>query len=87
MDGTNDQTITNIMKQSEFVHLLQQRAQEQKKEMDAVPFPKFFAFVIEWLSDHPWRFLIPLAFLISVALRGIIGHSYTEFVLWLFRSI
>jgi hypothetical protein len=75
------------MKQRDFVQLLQERAQEQKKAMNAVPFPKFFAFVIVWLSDHPWRFLIPLAFLISLLLRGIVGHTYTDFVLDIFRSI
>jgi hypothetical protein len=75
------------MKQSDFIQILQERAQEQKKEMDSVPFPKFFAFAISWLSDHPWRFLIPLAFLISLILRGVIGHDYTNFVLWIFRSI
>lgn len=75
------------MKQSDFVILLQKRAREQKKEMEAVPFPKIFSFVIEWLSDHPWRFLIPLAFLISLLLRGTIGIGYTNFVLWIFRSI
>jgi len=75
------------MKQRDFVQLLQKRAQEQKKAMDTVPFPKFFAFAIVWLSDHPWRFLIPLAFLLSLALRGIIGHAYTDFVLGIFKSI
>lgn len=75
------------MKERDFVQLLQKRAHEQKKALDAVPFPSVFAFVIEWLSDHPWRYLIPLAFLISLILRGIIGHEYTNFVLWIFRSI
>jgi hypothetical protein len=75
------------MKERDFIQLLQQRASTQKKELDAVPFPKFFGFVLIWLSDHPWRFLIPLAFLISLALRGIIGNEYTNFVLWIFRSI
>ena len=75
------------MQERDFVQLLQERAREQKKAMDQVPFPKFFAFAINWLSDHPWRYLIPLAFLISLALRGIIGHTYTNFVLSLFRAI
>lgn len=75
------------MQERDFVQLLQERARQQKKAMDAVPFPKFFAFVIGWLSDHPWRFLIPLAFLISLLLRGVIGHAYTDFVLLIFRSI
>jgi hypothetical protein len=75
------------MKQRDFVAILQERALAQRKAMDAVPFPKVFAFVIEWLSDHPWRFLIPLAFIISLALRGFIGHEYTNFVLRIFISL
>lgn len=75
------------MKEQDFIQLLQERARTQKKEMERIPFPKFFTFAITWLSDHPWRYLIPLAFLISLALRGIIGHEYTNFVLDLFRGI
>lgn len=75
------------MKERDFLLILQERARQQKKEMDAVPFPTFFRFVIEWLSNHPWRFLIPLAFLISLAFRGIIGSHYTDAVLLLFRSL
>lgn len=75
------------MKETDFLLVLQERAREQKKAMDAVPFPKFFRFIIEWLSDHPWRFLIPLAFLISLLLRGIIGSHYTDTVLLIFRSL
>jgi hypothetical protein len=75
------------MKQRDFVAILQERARAQKKAMDAIPFPRVFAFVIEWLSDHPWRFLIPLAFLISLLLRAIIGHAYTNVVLQIFRGL
>jgi len=75
------------MQERDFIQLLQERARAQKKELDAVPYPKFFSFVLVWLSDHPWRFLIPLAFLISLLLRGIIGHAYTNFVLGIFKSI
>ena len=75
------------MQEHDFIKLLQKRARQQKKEMEAVPFPKFFAFAIVWLSDHPWRFLIPLAFIISIILRGVIGHEYTNVVLAIFRGI
>jgi hypothetical protein len=75
------------MQERDFVQLLQERAREQKKAMDQVPFPKFYVFVIEWLSVHPWRYLIPLAFIISLILRGVCGHAYTDFVLGLFRTI
>lgn len=78
--------LSDTMKEREFVQLLQKRASEQKKELDAVPFPKLFGFVLVWLSDHPWRFLIPLAFIVSLILRGVIGQEYTNFILWIFRN-
>jgi hypothetical protein len=74
------------MNEPEFLLLLQEKAREQERAMKAVPFPKFFAFVAQWLSHHPWRYLIPLAFLITFLLRGILGSSYTDFILWLFRG-
>lgn len=73
------------MNERDFLLQLQKRAREQKQTMEAVPFPKFFSFVVEWLSVHPWRYLIPLAFLISFLLRGAIGEAYTNFILRLFR--
>jgi len=75
------------MKENEFLYLLQERAREQEKAMEQAPFPKFFAFVVEWLSHHPWRFLIPLAFIVSFILRGIFGSGYTDFILGLFRGL
>ena len=75
------------MNEREFLLTLQDRAREQERAMKAVPFPRIFAFVIEWLSHHPWRFLIPLAFLISLILRGIVGTNYTDYILRLFRGI
>jgi hypothetical protein len=75
------------MNEREFLSLLQERAREQKRTMHTVPFPKVFAFVIEWLSVHPWRYLIPLSFLISFILRWVIGPSYTDFILGLFSKL
>jgi len=75
------------MKESEFLYLLQERAREQERAIKAVPFPKVFLFVTEWLSHHPWRYLIPLAFLISLLFRGILGERYTDFILGLFKNI
>ena len=73
------------MNEREFLYLLQERAREQERAMKSVPFPKFFAFIVEWLSHHPWRFLIPLAFIVSLIFRGIFGGHYTDFILRLFR--
>jgi hypothetical protein len=75
------------MNEREFLYLLQERAREQERAMKAVPFPKIFAFIAQWLSVHPWRFLIPLAFIISLIFRGFLGSNYTDFILRLFREI
>jgi hypothetical protein len=75
------------MNEREFLLTLQDRAREQERAMQAVPFPKVFKFAIEWLSHHPWRFLIPLAFLVSLLLRGVLGYGYTDFILRLFRGV
>jgi len=75
------------MNEREFIYLLQQRAREQERAMKEVPFPKVFSFVVQWLSVHPWRFLIPLAFLLTFLFRAIFGGNYTDFILWVFRSL
>lgn len=74
------------MKEREFIQILQERAKEQKKTMDSVPFPRVFRFISEWLSYHPWRFLIPLALIISLIFRAVIGVHYTNAILKLFSQ-
>lgn len=75
------------MNEREFLYLLQERARQQERAMKEVPFPKVFAFVVQWLSYHPWRFLIPLAFIVSLIFRGVLGPAYTDFILRLFRDL
>jgi len=72
------------MKESDFILLLKTRAKEQETLLKSLPFPKVFWFISQWLSDHPWRYLIPLAFLISILFRVILGISYTNYILRLF---
>lgn len=71
------------MNEHEFILKLQERAREQEQALTTVP---FFAFVVKWLSVHPWRYLIPLAFLLTLFLRWIFGSSYTNDILYLFRA-
>lgn len=72
------------MDEHEFVRLLQKRAQEQHKTLEQLPFSRIFSIVTKWLSDHPWRYLIPLAFLLTLLGRNIIGNNFTDLVLGLF---
>lgn len=71
------------MNEREFLQKLQERAIEQERAIQMIP---FFSFVIKWLSVHPWRYLIPLAFLLTLLLRWIFGSSYTDAILHLFRA-
>lgn len=75
------------MDERKFVEQLQDRAREQEQLVKSVPFPGVFAFVIKWLSFHPWRLLIPLAFLLTLIFRLIIGPNYTNIILTIFRWI
>ena len=74
------------MNEREFLYILTERAREQERAMKTVPFPKVFAFVVTWLSHHPWRYLIPLAFFLTFLLRALFGTSYTDFILKLFHA-
>lgn len=75
------------MNEHEFLLQLQQRAKEQQKLMHDVPFPRVFTLVSEWLGNHPWRFLIPLAFLLTFLLHDLFGKSYDEFILSIFGGL
>lgn len=71
------------MNEREFLFKLQERAREQEQAIATIP---FFAFVAKWLSVHPWRYLIPLAFLVTLLFRWILGSNYTDFILGLFKA-
>ena len=75
------------MEENDFLNKLQIRAREQRTIITHSPYPKVFLFVTDWLSNHPWRYLIPLAFLLSLLLRLIFGYGYINFVLWLFTRV
>ncbi len=73
------------MDERKFIEQLQSRAHEQEMLVKTVPFPSFFGFVIKWLSYHPWRLLIPLAFIVTIILRIVFGPAYTDVVLAIFK--
>jgi len=75
------------MDEREFIHKLQRRAKEQETLMHGVPAPSLFFKISLWLGRHPWRLLIPLAFLISLLFRNIFGPSYIDLILLIFRKI
>lgn len=75
------------MNESDFIKSLQERAREQHQVLEEMPLPHLFALVTTWLSDHPWRYLIPLAFLLTLIARNILGNSFTEIILKIFYHL
>lgn len=73
------------MEEAEFISKLQERAKKQEEIVKNMPFAKVFSTVSIWLGHHPYRILIPLAFLITVLFRMIIGEKYIDYVLFVFR--
>ncbi len=72
------------MNEREFIQTLQFRANEQEKILRGMLFPKVFSFVSFWLGEHPWRFLIPLAFVLSLIFHLGLGRSYDDVILKIF---
>jgi hypothetical protein len=75
------------MNEREFIKELRLRANEQHRLMHNMPFSQAFTLIAEWLGNHPWRLLIPLAFVLTLILRVIFGPIYIDFILKLFSSL
>lgn len=72
------------MDEHEFLELLEKRADEQERLLKQVPFQRVFVATSLWLGEHPWRFLIPLALLLTMLFRTILGYRYYELILKIF---
>ncbi len=75
------------MNEQQFLNTLQQRAREQEKIIKGMVFPKFFTSISLWLGNHPWRILIPLAFILTLIFHGILGKRYDELILKIFGKL
>lgn len=75
------------MNEQQFLNKLQERAQEQEKIIKGMLLPKLFTSVSLWLGNHPWRMLIPLAFILTLIFHYSIGNRYDEFILKIFGKI
>ena len=75
------------MNERDFLIELRQRVNEQHHLMHNMPFPHVFTLIAEWLGNHPWRLLIPLAFLLTLLFYGLLGHRYVDFILKIFGKI
>lgn len=75
------------MNEREFVKLLKERATEQKKITQNMPLPHMFSSIGILLGDHPWKILIPLAFIITAIFHTVLGKPYDEFILKIFGKL
>lgn len=75
------------MNEAEFIKRLQNRAVEQERIIHTSPFPKIFLFISLLLGRHPWRIIIPFAFILTVIFRLAFGSEYTTFILYIFKKI
>jgi hypothetical protein len=75
------------MNEHEFIKTLRERAREQEKLIKSMPLPKVFSSVSLWLGNHPWRILVPLAFILTLVLRAIFGKPFEDFILKLFGKL
>lgn len=75
------------MNEQQFLNTLQKRAQEQEKIIKGMIFPKIFTSVSIWFGNHPWRILIPLAFILTLIFHGVLGKRYDELILKIFGKL
>lgn len=75
------------MDEQQFLLKLEERANEQEKLIQNLRAPEAVFGISMWLGRHPWRFLIPLSFIFSIALQLILGNTYTESILWIFGGL
>lgn len=75
------------MKEHDFLVELEQRAHEQERMMQQMPFRTVFVMTSLWFGRHPWRIMIPFAFVLTFLFRLLFGHSYDELILWIFGGI
>ena len=75
------------MNEQEFLQKLQTRAKEQEQIMKGMPFSSTFTTISVWLGYHPWRILIPLAFILTLIFHFSVGKPYDNFILKIFGGL
>jgi len=75
------------MNEREFIRKLQERAKEQEKLIKSMPMPRVFSSVSLWFGNHPWRILVPIAIILTIAFHLAYGKPYDEFILKLFGKL
>lgn len=75
------------MDEQQFLLKLEERANEQEKLIQNLRAPEAVFGISMWLGRHPWRLMIPFAFLLSLLFKLLFGNAYTETILWIFGGL
>lgn len=75
------------MNEQQFLLELENRAEEQEALIKKLVLPNAVFSLSLWLGRHPWRFLIPLALILTLIFRLTFGKQYSELILWLFGYV
>ncbi len=75
------------MNERTFLKELEKRMSEQEKIMKDMIFPDIFLRVSTLLGNHPWRILIPVAFVISLCLQLTLHKTYDDTILKIFGGL
>lgn len=75
------------MNEQQFFNKLRERVLEQEKIIKGMFLPKLFTSVSNWFGNHPWRILIPLAFILTLVFHAVLGKKYDELILKIFGKL
>lgn len=67
-----------------FIQQLEDKAREQQMIVQTELIPDWAKGLGGWLAVNPWRVLVPMAVVLYVLLRVMVGVGYRDFVLGLF---
>ena len=75
------------MNEHEFLRILEERAKEQEKIIRGMFLPQIFTLVNFWVGTHPWKFIIPIAIILTLVFHYAIGKPYDDFILKIFGKL
>lgn len=70
--------------ESSFIKQLEAKAEEQQRLVQTELIPDWARGLGGWLAVNPWRVLVPMAAILYVLFRFVMGVGYRDFVLGLF---
>ena len=66
--------------ESSFIELLEQKAKQERRLHATNIMPEWARGVGDWLAINPWRVLVPVAGIVYLVLRIMLGTRYRELI-------